>query len=117
MVVFQGKYDLSQLTLLRQQSAEIILSTMSGIRVPQEALRIVSQTVTGEDGRETETQITGVYCVVGVKAVFKPAEVLYNGDGFVLLRPASTIKSRILRSGEEVILTANNLYDGKVVGQ
>ena len=117
VVVFQGKYDLSQLTLLRQQSAEIILSTMSGIRVPQEALRIVSQTVTGEDGRETETQITGVYCVVGVKAVFKPAEVLYNGDGFVLLRPASTIKSRILRSGEEVILTANNLYDGKVVGQ
>ena len=117
VVVFQGKYDLSQLTLLRQQSAEIILSTMSGIRVPQEALRIVSQTVTGEDGKETETQITGVYCVVGVKAVFKPAEVLYNGDGFVLLRPASTIKSRILRSGEEVILTANNLYDGKVVGQ
>ena len=55
--------------------------------------------------------------MVGVKAVFKPAEVLYNGDGFVLLRPASTIKSRILRSGEEVILTANNLYDGKVVGQ
>ena len=90
VVVFQGKYDLSQLTLLRQQSAEIILNTMTGIRVPQEALRVVPRTVTGPDGSKTEVQTTGVYCVVGVKAVFKPAEVLYSGeyrgaDGSLLL--------------------------------
>lgn len=117
VVVFQGKYDLPQLTLLRQQSAEIVLNTMSGIRVPQEALRVVPRTVTGEDGKETEVQTTGVYCVVGVKAVFKPAEVLYSGEGFVLLRPSTTQKSRILRSGDEVIVTAKDLYDGKVVGE
>lgn len=117
VVVFQGKYDLPQLTLLRQQSAEIILNTMSGIRVPQEALRVVPRTVTGEDGKETEVQTTGVYCVVGVKAVFKPAEVLYSGEGFVLLRPSATQKSRILRSGDAVIVAARDLYDGKVVGE
>ena len=50
VVVFQGKYDLAQLTLLRQQSAEVILNTMSGIRVPQESLRVVPQSVAGEDG-------------------------------------------------------------------
>lgn len=117
VVVFQGKFDLAQLTLLRQQSAEIILDTMSGIRVPQEALRIVSQTVTGEDGKETEVQTTGVYCIVGVQAVFKPAEVLYSGEGFVLVRPASTLRDRILRAGEEVVVTARDLFDGKVVGE
>ena len=114
VVVFQGKYDLAQLTLLRQQSAEVILNTMSGIRVPQEALRVVPRTVTDEDGMETEVQTTGVYCVVGVTAVFKPVEVLYSGEGFVLLRSASTRAGRILRSGDEVIVTARDLYDGKV---
>ena len=115
VVVFQGKYDLSQLTLLRQQSAEIILNTMTGIRVPQEALRVVPRTVTGPDGSKTEVQTTGVYCVVGVKAVFKPAEVLYSGEGFVLVQPASSNKKRVRRSGDEVIVTARDLYDGKVV--
>ena len=115
VVVFQGKYDLSQLTLLRQQSAEIILNTMTGIRVPQEALRVVPRTVTGPEGSKTEVQTTGVYCVVGVKAVFKPAEVLYSGEGFVLVQPASSNKKRVLRSGDEVIVTARDLYDGKVV--
>lgn len=115
VVVFQGKYDLAQLTLLRQQSAEIILNTMGGIRVPQEALRVVPRTVTGEDGGETEVQTTGVYCVVGVKAVFKPVEVLYRGEGFVLVRPAASTATRLLRSGDTVIVTARDLYDGKVV--
>lgn len=117
VVVFQGKYDLAQLTLLRQQSAEIILNTMSGIRVPQEALRVVPRTVTGEDGESREVQTTGVYCVVGVQAVFKPVEVLYSGEGFVLLHPASAEKKRIFRAGDEVIVTARDLYDEKVIGE
>lgn len=116
VVVFQGKYDLAQLTLLRQQTAEIILNTMSGIRVPQESLRVVPQAVTGEDGEEREVQTTGVYCVVGVKAIFKPVKVLYSGEGFALVQPAGA-KKRVLRSGDEVIVTARDLYDGKVVGE
>ena len=118
VVVFRGTSNLSQLTLLRQQSAEIVLNTITGIRIPQEALRLVPQTVTDDEGRETEVQTTGVYCVVGVKAVFKPAEVLYNGDGFVLLRPTASAAQpkRLLRAGDEVIVTAKDLYDGKVVG-
>lgn len=116
VVVFRGKYDLAQLTLLRQQTAEIILNTMTGIRVPQEALRVVPWPAAGADGEETEVQTTGVYCLVGVKAVFKPVEVLYTGDGFVLVQGASTVKDRVLRSGDEVIVTARDLFDGKVVG-
>lgn len=117
VVVFHGKYDLAHLTLLRQQSAEIILNTMTGIRVPQEALRVVPWPVSDGDGGTQEVQTTGVYCVVGVKAVFKPVTVLYSGEGFVLVRPASSEKKRIFRSGDEVIVTARDLYDGKVVGE
>lgn len=116
VVVFRGKYDLAQLTLLRQQTAEIILNTMAGIRVPQEALRVVPWPAEGEDGTETEVPTTGVYCLVGVKAVFKPVEVLYTGEGFVLVRGASTLKARVFRAGDEVIVTARDLFDGKVVG-
>lgn len=116
VVVFRGTSNLSQLTLLRQQSAEIILNTMTGIRVPQEALRVVPQTVTGEDEVQREVQTTGVFCVVGVKAVFKPVKVLYSGEGFVLVQPASTERKHVFRAGDEVIVTARELYDGKVVG-
>lgn len=115
VAVFQGKYDLPQLTLLRQQSAEVILSTTTGIRVPQESLRVVPLTETGEDGEEREVQTTGVYCVVGLKAVFKPAEVLWSGDGFVLLQASSSVSRRMLRSGETVIVAGSDLYDGKAL--
>ena len=52
-------------------------------------------------------------------AWFKPVEVLYNGNGFLLVRanaPEDRENLR-LRPGDEIIITANDLYDGKVVGQ
>jgi hypothetical protein len=123
VAVFQGKTYLPQLTLLRQQSAEIILKTVSGLRVPKEALRAEKVTV-NEDGSRTSAAETGIYCVVGAEARFKPVRVLYNGDGFVLVRSAleemgdiSSVQEKTrLRPGDEVIITANDLYDGKVVG-
>ena len=119
VVVFEGKTYLSQLTLLRQQSAQVIWDSAEGIRVPKEALRIDTRTTENEDGTTTESRVTGVYCVVGMEARFKPVEVLYNGSSFLLVRanaPADKEKLR-LRPGDEVIITANDLYDGKVIGQ
>lgn len=118
VVVFQGKTYLSLLTLLRQQSAQVIFRTMEGIRVPKEALRMVTSTEENEDGTETATQTMGVYCIVGMEARFKPVEVVYSGDSFVLVRanvPADRENLR-LRSGDEIIISANDLYDGKVIG-
>ena len=86
VAVFQGDTYLSELTLLRQQSAEVIRQTTTGIRVPKEALRVREQTVTDEDGNESVVSETGVYCMVGMKARFKPVDVLYSGDDFALVR-------------------------------
>lgn len=118
VAVFQGKTYLSLLTLLRQQSAQVIFKTVEGIRVPKEAVRIVTQTVENEDGTTTQTQTTGVYCVVGMESRFKPVEVVYTGESFALVRanhPADKETLR-LRPGDEVIIAARDLYDGKVLG-
>ena len=118
VVVFEGKTYLSRLTLLRQQSAQVVWDSAEGIRVPKEALRMEKITVNSEGERVTE-EATGVYCVVGMEARFKPVEVVYNGSSFLLVRSAAPEdrENLRLRPGDEVIITANGLYDGKVVGQ
>lgn len=124
VVIFEGTKYLPELTLLRQQSADVILNTVEGIRVPKEALRVRETTTEDEDGTVATVTETGVYCVLGAEACFKPVEVLYNGDDFLLVRSTldtaegdltTAQEARRLRTGEEVIVTANNLYDGKVL--
>jgi len=117
VVTFRGAYNMAQVTLLRRQSAQLIWRTISGIRVPNEALR-AANTKVDQEGNRTTVESLGVYCVVGMEARFKPVEVLYSGDGFVLVRStaASGQESLRLRPGDEIIISAKDLYDGKVVG-
>lgn len=123
-VIFQGDTYLSDLTLLRQQSAEVIRQTITGIRVPIEAVRVRERTVTDEDGTESTVNETGVYCIVGMEARFKPVDVLYSGEDFALVRSTLDTAEEVtksqeeirLRAGDEVIITAYELYDGKIMG-
>lgn len=104
-VVLSSRYYQAEVTLLRQQSADIIQNTIGGLRVPSSAIRV------SEDGR------TGLYCVVGMTARFKPVRVVYtDSDGYALVEPDTATDTALLRSGDEVIITARDLYDGKVVG-
>lgn len=103
VVVFRSRTYLAQVTLLRAQSADVVLSSITGIRVPQQAIRV------------DESGVTGVYCVVGAEARFKPVKVLWSSDdGYALLQAEGT-GAAILRPGDEVILTAGGLTDGAVV--
>ena len=120
--VFRGDTYLSELTLLRQQSAEVIRRTTEGIRVPIEAVRLRERTVTDDDGGETLVRETGVYCIVGMEARFKPVEVLYSDENFALVRSTldtadttTGLEEIRLRAGDEVIITARDLYDGKTM--
>lgn len=118
VAVFRGDSYLAQLTLLRQQSAQVITKQYEGIRVPREAIRIVTETTENEDGTTQETRTTGVYCIVGREATFKPVKILYTSDSFALVEADVTSDQELLRlrPGEEVIVTAKDLYDGKIVG-
>jgi len=95
---------LAQTTLLRHQAADVIVRTYEGLRVPSNALRV------------SEEGVTGVYCLDGVTAAFRPVTVLYQGQGYALVRPADgAADTRTLRAGDEVIASAGALHDGKVI--
>ena len=126
LVVLSCEEYLSLTTLMRHQNAQIIFSSYSGIRVPTMALRVVTETVTDDEGRETQVSSTAVYCRMGRWARLKPVEVLYQGEDYYLVQPdedalsgmaESARESRLLRSGDEVIISASDLYDGKVIDE
>lgn len=111
VLVLSCRRYLSEVTLLREQNADLIFTSYEGLRVPNAALHI------NEEGT------TGVYCRVGLTAYFKPVEVIYRGEDYCLVSPVtvdstreSTIRLYTLRAGDELILTAEELYDGKVIG-
>lgn len=121
VAVFQGTHYLQELTLLRQQRAQIITGSLAGIRVPRECLR-AERAYLDSDGRTVAEDRTGIYCLVGREARFKPVEVVYNADSFVLVSPAPELNpsvdkdaKRVIRAGEQVIVSARGLFDGKVL--
>lgn len=116
VAVLRGDTYLSRLTLLRRQSAELILKGYTGVRVPRAAIR-AEKAALDEEGNRVESDAVGVYCVVGMRATFKPVEILYQGEDFAVVAGTGTTEKTRLRAGDEVIVTANDLYDGKVVGQ
>ena len=88
-------------TLLRQQSADIVFSSYAGLQVPKQTVRVL-------DGQ------TGVYVLEGNMASWKPIKILYdNGESYVVEKDKSSTGN--LWPGDEIIVGARNLYDGKVV--
>ena len=94
---------------------QVIFTAYSGIRIPTEALRSGYVTQDSE-GNLVSQEGLGVYCVVGMKARFKPVELVHRGEEFVLVTSGEiSSESQRLRPGDTVIVAAENLYDGKVL--
>lgn len=127
VLVLSADRGLKNVTLLREQTVDLIFERYSGIRVPKQALRMESVTISNPDtGEETQSQAIGVYTVVGARAEFKPVDIIREGSDYYLVTSAKesaffqTISTgeanlRTLRAGDEIIVTATGLYDGKVV--
>lgn len=104
-VVFSCSRYLSNVTQAREVEAEIIFETFEGLRISKKALRV------NEDGQ------SGVYCLVGLTARFKPVRVVYTGKDTCLVEPDDPSGETVrLREGDQAIIAALELYDGKVVG-
>ena len=102
LLVLKSSEYIQDVTLLRRQSASVVFRTYQGVRVPKEALRI------DEEGQ------WGVYVVESARAVWKPVNILYdNGESYVVELDKTSTSN--LWPGDEIILNAKNLYDGKVV--
>ena len=83
---------------MRKQEAEILVSEVEGLRIPRKGLHV--------DGHGDPF----VYVQTALLAEKKPVRVLADlGDYYM-------VASDTLRAGDEVIVSARNLYEGKVVG-
>ncbi len=116
VLVLSATHNLSDITLLRTQTVDLVFDRYVGIRVPKQALRMETRTTTNSDsGTETSEQFLVVYTVTGLQAEYKPVDILREGSDYYLVTPSKNAGDRILRPGDEIIVVAPDLYDGKVV--
>lgn len=115
LTVFSSDRYLSRTTLLRRQTAELLLESWSGLRIPKQALRMEKYTYEDEETDQTlEGSRLGVYVLMGGRAEFKEVELVTEGSDYYVVRAADN-SSRALRAGDEVIVQATGLYDGQLL--
>ncbi len=111
VVVFSSSDHLSDVTLLRRQTVDIVFSSVTGIRVPKNAL------CRGEEGN------WGVYALVGAQAEFKPVTIVGSDEEYYLVKAEipegeernDRVTRKALRVGDQILLTVDGVYDGKVI--
>ena len=90
-------------TKLRGQAADIVAHSHAGLRVPKQAIYY-----------SDDTGSAGVYVLEGTQAVWKNIEIIYDiGESYIVKEDKSSIDN--LWPGDEIIITSQELSDGKVV--
>ena len=121
-VVFSSNRYLSDTTLLRRQTVDLVFSQQTGIRVPKESVRVEEVQETDEDtGEERTAQVTCVYVEVGITAERKQVTVLAQGEDYYIVNPVlsqdagASQEKKVLRPGDQVIIASGEIWDGKVL--
>ena len=103
VVLFSSNRGIHEITAQRFLQADIIFDNIMGIRVPKEALHL------------DDNGVTHVFLQTGARAERVNVEILtIIGDSFIVRDGAET--GSPLRSGSTIIVRANNLFHGRVVG-
>ncbi len=103
VLVLSCEDHMEQAAHLRTQQADIILHSYSGVRVPKQAIYF-----------DNDAETAGVYVLVGAIARWKPVEIIYEAQEYYLVRQDNSDTSN-LWAGDEIILTKQEIEDGKVV--
>lgn len=111
VIVLSTNRYLEQTTLLRVQSVELVYASFTGLRIPKEALRM--EEYTNEETGEV-TRSYGVYALSAGYAEFKPVTIITETNDFYLVK-ASNSGASALRQGNEIIVNALGLYNGKLM--
>ncbi len=96
---------LTETLSMRIVSATLVTEEHSGIRVPKEAV----YTETNEAGETLHY----LYTLTGVQAEKKYIEIVWETENFYLAEPGPI--GSMLRSGNEIIVSAKELHDGKIM--
>ena len=105
VVLFSCDRALAETLSMRMVTATLVAESRSGLRIPKQAL-YTEMTDSGEVR-------SYVFVRTGVKAEKKYVEILYEADSFFLA--ATGTESASLREGNEIIVSAKDLYDGKIM--
>ncbi|MDR2590466.1 MAG: hypothetical protein LBC71_05730, partial [Oscillospiraceae bacterium] len=104
VVLFSSDRSIHEIAPLRAINADIVFDVITGIRIPKEALRL------DDNGEHVFLQTSGYAERVAVERI-KDIEI---GDNYLVRDGVET--GTPLRAGSIIIVRANNLYHGKVVG-
>lgn len=100
VVVFSSNRYMSDIAPIRDMTADIIFTSISGIRIPKEAVHL-----------DTEGNAF-VYLLSGLQAQQTDVEIIGESDGFYVVEKDA---SGAIRDGAEIIVSAKDLHDGKVI--
>lgn len=122
LVVLSSTRSLADTSMLRKQTVDIVFSSITGIRVPKKAVRTETVEVTDpETGKTSAKQLIVVYVLTAAQAERKEIEILADDGDYYLVRavlpdvPTDNQRKTALRAGDQVIVSADALYDGKVM--
>ncbi len=102
ILVLSSESYIQQAVTARNQTANLVFADLSGLRVPKTAIYA------------DENNQSGVYVLEGAEAAWKPITILYdNGDSFIVELDKSSTKN--LWPEDEIILTTEEIYNGKVM--
>ncbi len=101
IVFLKGNYVLSQLTAVRNPSADVIFQSYTGIKVKSSAVRYEGQT-------------KGVYIIENDTIKFRTINTIYETEDFVLCGGNPDME-RPLKLFDQVIVEGTDLKDGKSV--
>ena len=90
--------------------------------MPKKAVRTENRAVTDpETGETTTKQVIGVYVLTAAQAEFKAVEILADDGDYYLVKavlpdvPTDNQLKTAFRAGDQVIVSSDELYDGKVM--
>lgn len=114
LVVFSSERYLSRTTLLRHQTAELIFQDFTGLRIPKEALRLVTEEPPEDSSQTAPVSRLVVYALAGGRLESKGVEIVTEGSDYYVVRPTDTGR-KVLRPGDKIITRGTGLFEGQLL--
>ena len=123
LVILQCNFMNSNISHIRKEPVEIIVSTYEGLKISKKALHddVVERTTEDSSGNEiTETAtVQGVYVEYGNELVFRQVDITFAGDDFIICNetPAEGVlfNGRTVTLYDKVVVEGGDLFNGKLI--